>query len=461
MAAYGFTVGIHLVTYDDDIGKTELSPLCGARLNPYTVRRIDSWLGKPMCFALTVMRKLVSPLAALRGKPGPVKKILLVKMIEQGATVLAYRAIARAVEKVGKENVYFWVFEENRFILDLLELLPGENVLVIRTGKPLTLFMDLIRTAWKARRLKIDATVDMEFFSRASAILAFLTGARRRVGLHRFTNEGPYRGDLLTHRVAHNPYLHVAASYYTLVEALDADPREVPLVKTPVPDVDYSPPRFVPEPHEIARVQATFDRLAGRPVQRPIVLLNPNASDLLPLRRWPTEKFIELGRRILAEHPDVTLALTGAPGEAAAAQEIAQQISPGVLTLAGETTLRELFVVYGMADVLVTNDSGPGHFSSMTDITSVVLFGPETPAVFGPLGPNSKIVRTNLACSPCVNAFNHRFSPCNNNVCMQQIDMDEVFRLVDDRLSQRSRLKLTVLADAGRRAGRTSEAVRE
>jgi ADP-heptose:LPS heptosyltransferase len=157
----------------------------------------------------------------------------------------------------------------------------------------------------------------------------------------------------------------------------------------------------------------------------------------------------------------VTLALTGAPDEAEAAKAIAKQISPDVLTLAGETTLRELFVVYTMADVLVTNDSGPGHFSSMTDVTSIVLFGPETPAVFGPLGPNSKIVRTNLACSPCVNAFNHRFSPCNNNVCMQEIDLEEVYRLVDDRLSQRSKVTLTVIADPGRRPARTAESVRD
>ncbi|HZL36635.1 MAG TPA: glycosyltransferase family 9 protein [Tepidisphaeraceae bacterium] len=414
-------------------------------MNANTIRRLDAWLGKPMCLGLTVLRKLIAPLAPLRKPAGPVRKILLLKMIEQGATVAAYRAIARAVEKVGRDNVYFWVFDQNRFILDLLDVIPRENVLEIRTRKPLLLLWDLLATARKARRLGIDATVDMEFFSRASAILAFLTGARRRVGLHTFTSEGPYRGDLLTHRVSHNPYLHVAASYYLLVEALDADPREVPLIKAPVPDVDFTPPRFVATPRETAKVRSILDRLAGRPVERPIVLLNPNAGDLLPLRRWPTENFISLGRRILAEHPAVTLALTGAPGEADGAREIARQIGPNVLTLAGETTLRELFVIYTMADVLVTNDSGPGHFSSMTDITSIVLFGPETPAVFGPLGPHSHTLRTDLACSPCVNAFNHRFSPCNNNVCMQRIDPDAVYRLVDDKLSHRTRLKLTVL----------------
>ena len=417
-------------------------------MTPQTVRRIDIWLGKPICFALTALRKATSPLARLRKPPAPVKKILLIKMIEQGATVLAHRAIARAVEKVGRENVYFWVFEENRFILDLLELVPPENVLVIRTKKAHTLFFDLLHGAWRARRLGIDATVDMEFFSRASAILAFLTGARRRIGLHRFTSEGPYRGDLLTHRVQYNPYIHTAAAYYLLVDAIDADPNEVPLMKTPVPQIDFTAPRFEPPAEEVEQVQAILDRMAGKNVRRPIVLLNPNASDLLPLRRWPTERFIELGRRIIADYPNVTLAITGAPDEQAAARQIAAKIGPNVLTMAGETTLRQLIVLYTMADVLVTNDSGPGHFSSMTDITSIVLFGPETPAVFGPLGPQTRIVRSDLACSPCVNAFNHRFSPCNNNVCMQMIEVEEVYRLVRDRLETRPKLELNILAPA-------------
>src|SRR6266436_4134527 len=124
-------------------------------MNPQTVRRIDVWLGKPICFALTALRKIASPLARLRKAPGPAKRILLIKMIEQGATVLAHRAIVRAIEKVGRQNVYFWVFEDNRFILDLLELVPPENVLTIRTKKPVVLLWDLMRTAWQARRLGI------------------------------------------------------------------------------------------------------------------------------------------------------------------------------------------------------------------------------------------------------------------------------------------------------------------
>ena len=417
-------------------------------MNPHAVRRLDSWLGKPACFALTGLRRFVHFVSPSKPSTQAPKKILLIKMIEQGATVLAYRAIERAVEKVRRENVYFWVFEDNRFILDLLELVPRENVLVVRTGHPVVLLWDLLRTALKARWIGVDATVDMEFFSRASAILATLTGARIRVGLHRFTSEGPYRGDLMTHRVEYNPFLHTAAAYYLLVEALDANPNEVPLMKTAVPNIDFSAPRFQPSQEETERVQAILDRVGGRHVDRPIVLLNPNASDLLPLRRWATEKFIELGKRIQADYSNATIAITGAPSEADAAKKIADEIGGGAISLAGHTSLRELIVLYTLADVLVTNDSGPGHFSSLTDITSIVLFGPETPTVFGPLGPNTNVVKADIACSPCVNPFNHRFSPCNNNVCMQMITVDQVYELVEQRLSNKPKLKLTVMPQA-------------
>jgi len=406
-------------------------------MNPRSVRAIDVWIGKPICLALTALRRIASTFEPAPSGPQPVRKILLIKMIEQGATVLAYRAIARAVEMVGRENVYFIVFNENRFILDLLGLIPPKNVLAIRSKKATTLFVVLIRAILRLRRLGIDATIDMEFFSRASAIIGYLTGAPVRVGLHRFTSEGPYRGDLLTHRHQYNPFVHIAPAYYLLVDSARSDPAQTPMGKVVIPTIDWAPPRFEPSSVEVASVQATLDRLAGRVVSRPLVLLNSNASDLLPLRRWSAENFMELAKRILQEHPEATVAITGGPSEAAAARQLAASISPQVISTAGQTTLRELIVLYTMADVLVTNDSGPGHFATMTDIGSIVLFGPETPDLFGPLGHNSEVVRKNLACSPCVNAFNHRFSPCNDPVCMKQITVDMVYDRVHQRLLAR------------------------
>ena len=72
--------------------------------------------------------------------------------------------------------------------------------------------IDFLRALAAMRRRGIDTVIDMEFFSRASAIFAFLSGATTRAGLHRFTGELPYRGDLMTHRVQYNPHLHIVAA---------------------------------------------------------------------------------------------------------------------------------------------------------------------------------------------------------------------------------------------------------
>ena len=414
-------------------------------MNPHTIRRVDSWLGKPACFLLTLLRRGGQLLRAAggRGRPGaepPPKKILLIKMTEQGATVLAHRAIRRAVEMVGRENVYFWTFQENRPILDLLGVIPPGNVIEVRATGLLTFARDILASLLTLRRLGVDVTVDMEFFARASAILAFLTGARRRVGLHRFKAEGPYRGDLLTHRVQWNPYLHTSAAYLVLVEALLGDPADAPMLKRPAPAADLTPPPpFVPTEDETREVGAILERAARGPLGgAPVVLLNPNASDLLPLRKWPTDRFAQLARRLLAADPQVRIGITGAPAERAAAEALAAAVgSDRVFPLAGLTTLRQLLVLYTLCDVLVTNDSGPGHFSALTPIDTVVMFGPETPELYGPLGERAQVLYAGLGCSPCVNALNHRFSPCRNNVCMQAITTDHVFDAVMAALRRR------------------------
>jgi ADP-heptose:LPS heptosyltransferase len=167
-------------------------------------------------------------------------------------------------------------------------------------------------------------------------------------------------------------------------------------------------------------------------------LLNPNAGDLLPLRKWPTDRFVELARRILTAYPDALVVLTGAPSEQTAAESVCREIgSERAVSMAGQTSLRELLTLYTLADVLVTNDSGPAHFATLTSIPVVVLFGPETPELFGPLSSTARVIWKRLACSPCVSVFNHRFSPCTDNVCMQLIETDEVFEAVAAALASR------------------------
>ena len=409
-------------------------------MKPETIKTIDACFGRPICFLLTAIRK-AAMLIYPRNRPrGPLQKILLLKLIEQGATVLAYDAIRRAVEMVGRQNVYFLVFADNREIIHILDIIPHENVFTIRSGNFFSFLADTWRALIWVRRRRIDAVVDMEFFSRASAILSFLTGAERRVGLHRFTSEAPYRGDLLTHRIQYNPYIHTSLAYCHLVLALATAGDETPLPKCPRASLRGDAPRFVPHAQDREAMKALLHENLGRTIPGPVILLNPNASDMLPIRKWPVRNFILLGRELLEAYSDAVIIITGAPSESEAAHDICRAIdSTRVFSLAGKTTLRQLLVLYTLADVLVTNDSGPAHFASLTEMDSVVLFGPETPALFSPIYGRSHVISANLACSPCVNAFNHRFSPCTNNICMQMISVREVFAAVKSRLAERQK----------------------
>src|SRR5262249_49265732 len=152
----------------------------GPALDTRKLQFIDRWIGMIVCWALSRVRAFVDR----RRGSGPISKpskILFVKFAEQGSTALAYHAIMRAINMVGRENVYFVVFQENRFILDVMNLIPQENVITIRHKNLVDAGMHALLALYKIRRLRIDASIDLEFFARSSAALTYLTGAKARV----------------------------------------------------------------------------------------------------------------------------------------------------------------------------------------------------------------------------------------------------------------------------------------
>jgi ADP-heptose:LPS heptosyltransferase len=396
------------------------------KLDTRKLQIIDRIVGVPLCAIVTLLRRLKGD----RFVPGRVelpRNLLFVKLAEQGSTVLAYPAISRALQLVGRENVFFLVFEENRFILDAMGLISPENVITIRHKHPFQLAWQALRALMRIRRQRLDAAVDLEFFSRGSALLTFLSGARQRVGFHTFFGDGPYRGDLMTHRLSYNPYLHTSQIFLLMVAALEQPVPRSGKLSVPVPQIEKWVPDFEPAAGEQDEIRGLLQQETGNDSEPPIVLLNPNASDLLPLRKWPVERYVSLARRLLDAFPEIYIGLTGAPDEARPIEAMVQEIgSPRCFSLAGKTTLRQLLVLYTLSELLITNDSGPAHFAAMTQINTLTLFGPETPALFGARTSRAITIWQGLACSPCVNAYNNRQSSCTNNVCMQKITVDRV-----------------------------------
>lgn len=404
-------------------------------MNVAMMRRADRLLGVPACFALSLMRKLWDRRPPDHARP---KSYLFIKLAEQGSTVLAYPALKTAIDRVGAENVYFLVFEENRPILDAMEVIPAENVIVIRAQGIFRTVFAAMRAIFEMRGKNLDAAIDLEFFARSSAALAYLSGARWRAGFHSHGGEASYRGDLMTHRLSFNAYLHTSQTFQSLVEALDFPGEQFPTFPLHPPRVGEWLPRFQSTPRELEEVRSILKAESGTSEPAPLVLLNANASDLLPLRRWESGRYVELARRALAMYPDLRIAFTGAPEEAEPVEKLVKQVmSERCFSLAGKTTLRQLLVTYCLADVLVTNDSGPAHFATLTPIDVITLFGPETPTLFAAPTPRNHVLWAGIACSPCVNAFNDRQTSCKDNRCMQLISVDQVVAMLREILERR------------------------
>jgi len=403
-------------------------------MNVDTMRVLDRYVGLPLCWCLSLLR-LLSRLFGGTTLPTP-RKILIIKLSEMGSTVLAYPAITALEERVPGLELWALTFEPNRAILETLT--PPERVLAIDVSSTLRMLLSSVKMLRRLRRERIDTTIDMDFFSRLCAILAFLVCRGNRVGFHRFTGEGLGRGRLLTHPVAYSPHVHTAAAFMALVEALLAPDPQGLNTRMAIRTEGLRIPLYQPSwsAREAVRRRLAEAGIDMTSAETRVVLINPNSSDLFPLRRWPLASFAELSLRLLQEHQDVRLVITGTASEQADARVILDRVqSPSSVSLAGRTTFLELLALYSEARCMVTNDSGPAHFAALLRLPTVVLFGPETPALYGPLSPHARCLYRHFACSPCVSVYNAKKSPCTRSLCLEAITVDEVLRNVREMLA--------------------------
>jgi ADP-heptose:LPS heptosyltransferase len=407
-------------------------------LGPNAMRRIDYWVGIPICFVLSLwhgLQRLVG-LKDPRYAEKP-KNVLFIELAEMGSTVLAYPAIKKLKKNYPNSNVYFLLFRHISASMEILDVVPKENVMTIDVSSVFALFRDTLKFMVLCRKKRIDTAINLEMFARYSTILGYLSGARKRVAFHRYSQEGLYIGSFITHRVIYNPHIHTAHSFIALVNALQSSKDEVPMAKFPVKDEKLEVPKIVSGSDAKKAIWKKLKDINPEiSEKRKIVLVNPNASKLISIRKWPLENYAALVKR-LVEDKNIFVVITGVDSEKPDAEFICSRVrSRNVIDFTGKTTLRELIDLYNISDMLITNDSGPAHFASLTGIQIVVFFGPETPELYRPLSDKCTVMYSNYACSPCVSAFNQRLSPCGNNMCLKVIEAVNVYKTVQDVLKK-------------------------
>jgi heptosyltransferase-2 len=244
--------------------------------------------------------------------------------------------------------------------------------------------------------------------SLSSAIMAWLSGARERVG---FATEG--RGFLLTRRV---PYRHDRHEVDNFLEVLRVD--GVPVVD------DYLEAWLSAEERSFAE-----DFLAARGVDQdqdePLVAIHPFAANRI--RGWHEDNFVEVANQLQRIHRG-RLVLFGGGQDVELAESMRARISPGPVLAVGNTTLRQTMALLARCRLLVCNDSGIMHLGAALGVPLVAIFGPQSPVKFGPWGKNCRVVYSQFPCSPCRQKFFQECkpSPRGRPACVEAVTIRQV-----------------------------------
>ena len=383
------------------------------------MRYVDKWAGIPLTFIFSLLLWPVEKLLFIKRKSPRLNRTLFIELSEMGSAVLVDPAM-RKLQKVGNAELYFAIFLDNYKSLQILKTVAEDHIFKMRSDNILNLLVDVIRFIFWCRSHKITTVIDLELFSRFTALLSGLSGARSRVGFSTFHDEGMYRGNIINYPVRYNPHVHISVNFMSLVNrALDLFHN--PYATVPVAPAELKLAQTDPEDFNMGEVKKKLTQLYPDWESLRIVLINPNASDLLPQRRWLPEYFVQVGKYLLETMDDVLIVATGAYAEHDYVQNIIDQIGHDrCVNSAGKFDFLELIPLYYLATLMLTNDSGPAHFSSVTPLKVLVIMGPETPTLYGPLG-NAETFFLGLPCSPCVSAANHRKTSCITRPCITGI----------------------------------------
>ena len=254
-----------------------------------------------------------------------------------------------------------------------------------------------------------------------AAVIAFLAGVSARVG---YGTER--RSVLLTHPLplpSWKDERHESFYYLNIVAELER-------LLSGTAGAETIQPRFDLHVSEDRKRDALrFLREHGASIGAPLTVLCPGSINSRA-KRWPAERYAELADRLSAAGANV--ALIGSAGESAVSQEVCKHAQRQPIVLTGKTTVAEATAIISIADILITNDTGPAHIGAALQTPTLVIFGPTNPLTTYPMSSHAEIIRRAPDCAPCM----LRDCPIDHR-CMTAITPEDVFEQASLLMSQR------------------------
>ena len=216
-----------------------------------------------------------------------------------------------------------------------------------------------------------DVALDLQGLLK-SGLVSLATRAPLRIGFAAGACREPLAALFSNRRVTPPRDRHVVEQYLALLTPLG----------TGAPRLEF---RLPVDGAAEARIDEWFAAVGLKPRRR-VAVLNPGAGRRD--KRWPSERFAALARRLGEEAGASTLVVWG-PGEEETARAVVEG-APGRATLAPATDLLGLLAVLRRASVVVAGDTGPLHLAAALGTPCVGLYGPTRAARNGPYGPGHR-----------------------------------------------------------------------
>ncbi len=330
--------------------------------------------------------------------PATLRRVLVIRPGGMGDLILLIPVLRRLRAAWPRVEIDLVCEQRNAAVMALAEfkvlLLPYDR-------NPWRLLSHLLRTHY-------DAALDTEQFHHFSALLAWLSGARFRIGFKIV----PARNLLYTHLVPYALDDYEGCEFGRLLDPLG------------VPACDYrlAGALCVPDSPLPVAAASRFERAAA---QGALAAIYAGASTRY--KQWGAANYGALIRRLVGER-GMSVALLGGAHDreaCAAAAAAAGALPEGrVVVLAGELPLAGTAQVLRRARLFVGGDSGLAHLAQALGIPAVVLFGPSDALKWGGRGDRVRIVQRPVPCAPCFIFGYHKL--CRHWRCMRGIAVDDV-----------------------------------
>lgn len=359
--------------------------------------RLDRLLGGGLAWA-------IAPLVAARRRTAPPstpRAIVVAKIVGLGSLVRACTLLNGLRRRYPDARLIVLTRLEHA---PLAERLVGVSQVVTIDDRSVT---SLARSVWSAvrllRALRVDTYVDLEVYSNASAVLSWLSGASRRLGLTRRAADQKSR--LYTDTVLFNTHAHIDDVLAVFLARLDAGAVDDVAPALHVSAADH---------HEC---EALFARHGLG--TRDIIAINVNASSLMLERRWPAASWQRCLPALAAALPESDVVLIGHTSERTYVQTILDACGPNprLHNVAGEVGLGGLMALLTRSRLLVSGDTGPLHLAAALGTPTVSIWGPTAPSHLAPRRGRHVTLAAAPFCSPCLHHVH--VPPCNQqNICM-------------------------------------------